>query len=211
MVIAINYLERSKNEEGFIAQNPDKPQIDRKAYFQQEVITWVSACARTLVQQEEGITDSVETMGILKVLSSLGKYTDLLHASRGLHYNLNIVDTADTKLVTVALPEIFDELFVVRDYVQDHLNGNPLFICSTDIIAIPALVHYYSDISHLERILMYTKTVMDEHFDLNDRSDKEAVLRSIEAIGEALTVCVSEAGKKMFGGVDLKLLSGIRE
>ena len=52
MAIAINYLERSRNEEGFIAQNPDKPQIDRKVYFQQEVITWVSACAKTLVQQE---------------------------------------------------------------------------------------------------------------------------------------------------------------
>ena len=88
MVIAINYLEHSKDEEGFIAQNPNKPQIDRKAYFQQEAITWVSACAKTLVQNKIRVTYSKDTAVILKALSSLGKYTDLLHANRGLHYNL---------------------------------------------------------------------------------------------------------------------------
>ena len=210
MVAAINYLERSKNEEAFITQNPDRPQIDRKAYFQQEVITWVSACAKTLVQNKIKVTDSEDTVVILKALSSLGKYTDLLHANRGLHYNLKIVDTADPKLVTIALPEILGELFVIRDYVQDHLNGNALPVYGTDVVAIPALVGYYSDISHLERILIYTKTIMDEHFDLNDRLDKEAVLRSVEAIGEALTMHISEASKKMFEGIDLKLLSGVR-
>lgn len=210
MVTAINYLERSKNEEAFIAQNPDKPQIDRKAYFQQEVITWVSACAKALVQNGVKVTNSEDTAMILKALSSLGKYTDLLHANRGLHYNLNIVDTADLKLVAAALPEILDELFVIRDYVQDHLNGNPLLVYSINVVAIPALVNYYSDISHLERILIYTKTIMGEHFNLVDRLEKEAVLRSIGAIGEALTVHVSEASKKMFEGIDLELLSDIR-
>jgi hypothetical protein len=210
MVVAINYLECSKNDAAFIAQNPDKPQIDRKAYFQQEVITWVSACAKTLVQNKVKVTDSEDTAMILKALSSLGKYTDLLHANRGLHYNLKIVDTADPKLVTIALPEILGELFVIRDYVQDHLNGNALPVYGADVVAIPALVGYYSDISHLERILIYTKTVIDKHFDLNDRLDKEAVLRSVEAIGEALTMHISEASKKMFKGIDLKLLSGVR-
>lgn len=92
---------------------------------------------------------------------------------------------------------------MIRDYVQEHLNGNLLPVYGTDILAIPALVGYYSDISHLERVLIYT-TIMNEHFNLGDRLDKEAVLRSIEAIGEALTVHVSEVSKKMFKGVDLE-------
>ena len=89
---------------------------------------------------------------------------------------------------------------MIRDYVQEHLNGNLLPVYGTDILAILALVGYYSDISHLERVLIYTKTIMNEHFNLGDRLDKEAVLRSIEAIGEALTVHVSEVSKKCLKG-----------
>lgn len=210
MVAAINYLERSKNEEAFIAQNPDRSEIDRKAYFQQEVITWVSACSKTLVQNKLEITNSEDTAVIFKALSSLGKYTDLVHANRGIHYHLNIVDTADPKLITAALPEILGELFVIRDYIQDHLAGNPTPVYRTNIIAIPALVNYYSDISHLERILIYTKTIMNEHFNLNDRLGKEAVLRAIEAIGEAITAHISETSKKMFEGLNLELFSDVR-
>jgi len=205
IITSIGYIERSQNEIGFIAQNPHKPEINVKEFFQKEVLTWISACARSAMLNNAKITEQYPNIPF-KALSAIGKYTDLVHAMRGRQYDLKIVDTADQGIISAALPKIFDELFIIRDY----LNGLHSSTHGNHISSIPALVNYYSDISHLERIKIYTETIVNPLFNLNARIEKEALLRSLEALGEAIGTHLSETGRAVFQGIDIDSLLDIR-
>lgn len=90
IIRAINYIERCKNEGGFIPNDPQRPEIDRKSEFQTEAVIWVSACAKSIRQNNVQINHELDH--ILDGLKSLGKYMDLVHGSRGIQYGLNFVD-----------------------------------------------------------------------------------------------------------------------
>ena len=96
---------------------------------------------------------------------------------------------------------------MLRDYLQiGNFAGTP----NLDISSIPALSNYYSDTSHLERILIYTKPVVNAQFTLEGRIEKEAALRCIEAVGEAIGAHLSDLARGFFTEINIDDLISIR-
>jgi hypothetical protein len=79
---AISLLQRSRNEPDFVAQIPDRPQINRKLEFQREAISWISACLAVAYYKNNGLARR-DHLILFEQISSLINFMNLVNVVRG--------------------------------------------------------------------------------------------------------------------------------
>lgn len=208
---AIEIIIRSHTEQNFVPRNPDRPQLNRKLEFQREALSWVSACLTIAYFKDSGLVERNPEIPFVQI-RCLINIVDLVNMIRGRQHGADgIVFDAEKDVVDSFIPEILDDLpnLAIRlRYLIDQ--NNPAPTANQTCQNIKSLSSYYTDISILKIVEFYTNLVISQHFSLTTPINREAMLRSLEAIGEAIAVQLTPETRSLYNGLNTGALNEIR-